>query len=384
MKEIKEIIAAFEEAQKEGKDTALITLVPVEGSSYRRPGARMLITQDGLMTGAISGGCLEGDALRKALLVIEEKKTKLVTYDTNDEDEAQLGLGLGCNGIIQVLIEPIEAQKKDHPLQLLKQSIEEGSTSVLVNIFSLENKRSNQIGTCLLYRQDAFVSGQLSDLSLKNAIEDDVKDVFLVGESNIKTYRSSGESLTAFLEYFQPPISLIVVGAGNDAQPLISMAGIMGWNVTVIDGRPEYANKNRFESTCSIVVAKPEKALSSITVDDRSAFVLMTHNYNYDIALLRQLINYKTKYIGVLGPKKKLKRMLDQLEEEGTTLNEEQMAKIFGPVGLDIGAETPEEIALSIMAEIKAVFAGAEGSSLREKKTTIHSRSFENINVKQI
>lgn len=383
MKEIKEIIVAFEEAHNEGKETALITLVHVEGSSYRRPGARMLITEDGLMTGAISGGCLEGDALRKALLAISEKRVKLVTYDTNDEDDAQMGLGLGCNGIIQVLIEPIDVSRKDHPLELLKRSAQDRRSSILVTAFSLENKRGHQIGTCLLYN-DQEVLGALSDSVLQASILEDATNAFDKKESSIKTYISDGQDVTAFLEYLQPPISLVVAGAGNDAHPLIEMAKIMGWDVTVVDGRPEYANKNRFVSSCSIVVAKPEKALASISIDSRTVFVLMTHNYNYDIALLRQLINHNTNYIGVLGPKKKLNKMLDQMRDEGVNITEEQRRKIFGPVGLDIGAETPEEIALSIVAEIKAAFSNSEGKSLRERDSYIHSRSLEKIEHKHL
>lgn len=373
MKEIKTIVAAFDQAQKESKKTALITLVHVEGSSYRRPGARMLITEDGLMTGAISGGCLEGDALRKALLVIAEKKSKLVTYDTNDEDEAQLGLGLGCNGIINVLIEPVNAEEKNHPIELLQKSIASSKASVLITLFSLENKRGNQPGTALLYEENNVWYRELPDIELSETILRDAEDVFCQGVSSIKNYLLGMGSLTAFLEYIPRPVSLVVVGAGNDALPLINMAALMGWDTTVADGRSEYASKNRFESTCRIVVARPEKVLSAVVADEQTVFVLMTHNYNYDLALLRQLVNYNTKYIGVLGPRKKLKRMLAEMEENNGRLSQEQVSKIYGPVGLDIGAETPEEIALSIIAEIKAVLSCSQGRSLREKQTPIHA-----------
>ena len=132
MKEIRDIIRAYDEAQKMGKQTALATVVHVEGSSYRRPGARMLIEDDGQLTGAISGGCMEGDALRKALLVMTEKKSRLVTYDTMDDDDAKFGVGLGCNGIIQVLIEPIEVNDSNNPIQYLKAVNEKRQQSILV------------------------------------------------------------------------------------------------------------------------------------------------------------------------------------------------------------------------------------------------------------
>ena len=157
MKEIRDILKAFDEAQKLGKQTALATVVHVDGSSYRRPGARMLIEDDGQLTGAISGGCLEGDALRKALLVMNEKRSRLVTYDTMDDDDAKFGVGLGCNGIIQVLIEPIDAANPNNPIQYLKVINEKRQKAVLITLFSLQDKKDPQYGTCLLLKEDGNV-----------------------------------------------------------------------------------------------------------------------------------------------------------------------------------------------------------------------------------
>src|SRR6185436_4807370 len=172
MKEIRDIIKAYDAARKSGKQTALATVVHVEGSSYRRPGARMLIEDDGQLTGAISGGCLEGDALRKALSVITEKRSRLVTYDTMDDDDAKFGIGLGCNGIIQVLIEPIEISNPDNPIQYLKKVNEKRQKTVLVTLFALENKKDPQYGTCLLLKEDKAIIGSapvLQDLLIADA-----------------------------------------------------------------------------------------------------------------------------------------------------------------------------------------------------------------------
>ncbi len=166
-----------------------------------------------------------------------------------------------------------------------------------------------------------------------------------------------------------------MIGAGNDVVPLISMADILGWQTTVIDGRATHAKAERFVPGCQVRVSKPEKALDAITLDDQTVFVLMTHNYNYDLAMLRALIGRKPVYIGSLGPKKKLDRMLDELKKEGLTPGDSERSCLYGPSGLDIGAETPEEIALSILAEIKAVMAGRTGQSLRNNREVIHSRS---------
>ena len=173
MKEIRDIIKAYEQAHKLGKQTALATVVHVEGSSYRRPGARMLITEDGQLTGAISGGCLEGDALRKALLVMHENKSKVVTYDTMDDDDAKFGVGLGCNGIIQVLIEPIDAANSFNPIVFLKAADEKRQQSVLVSLFSLPDKKSPHTGTCLLVREDEIVMENAS--MMKNQLIQDAK-----------------------------------------------------------------------------------------------------------------------------------------------------------------------------------------------------------------
>jgi xanthine dehydrogenase accessory factor len=172
----------------------------------------------------------------------------------------------------------------------------------------------------------------------------------------------------------QPSVSLIVVGAGNDAVPLVNIADAIGWEARVVDGRNTHAKPERFASACQVLVSRPEHVLEQVAIDAQTVFVLMTHNYNYDLAMLKALLQKEVKYIGMLGPKKKLDRMLDELQEEGIHLTDKQMNSIYGPVGLEIGAETAEEIALSIIAEIKAVFAGKKGTSLRDNKEVIHSR----------
>jgi len=373
MKEIRDIIGAFDQAQKLGKQTALATVVHVDGSSYRRPGARMLITEDGQMTGAISGGCLEGDALRKALFVMMEQKSKLVTYDTNDEDDARLEMGLGCNGIIQVLIEPIDISDQNNPIQFLKAIVSKRQQNVLITLFSLQNKKDTQYGTCLLVSADGSISGDVP--FLKDILATDAKRALANRNSSFKNYITENNSLTAFIELIHPPVSVVIIGAGNDALPLVKMADVLGWETTVVDGRANYAKKERFASACQVLVSKPENVLEKLMVDDQTVFLLMTHNYNYDLAMLRALLARKVVYIGSLGPGKKLDRMIEELKEEGVTLTNEQLFPLYGPVGLDIGAETAEEIALSILAEIKAVLSLKNGQSLRANTGPIHSRS---------
>ncbi len=384
MKEIREIIQSFELAQQQSKKTALASVVHLDGSSYRRPGARMLINDEGQLTGAISGGCLEGDALRKAMLVIAQQHSKLVTYDTSDEDDVSVGVQLGCTGIIQVLFEPIDTKAANNQIALLQKVISKRQQSVLVTLFSIEEKNKPQIGTCLLLEEDNTITGDIPITGIKEAVMKDVQLAMETKATSFKNYQTENITVTAFIEFLHPPVCLVIAGAGNDAIPMVKIADTIGWEARVVDGRNTHAKPERFASACQILVSKPENVLDQIAIDEQTVFVLMTHNYNYDLAMLKALLERNVKYIGVLGPKKKLDRMLDELKELGTNLTEQQLGSIYGPVGLEIGAETAEEIALSIIAEIKMVFAGKNGTSLRESKDFIHSRLFTQIENRKL
>jgi len=371
MKEIIDIVTAYDEANALGKKTALATVVLVEGSAYRRAGARMLITEDGQLTGAISGGCLEGDALRKARLVILQQQPLLVTYDTTDDDDAKLGVGLGCNGIIHILIEPITGDI-NNPISLLKYIISNRHHAVLVTMFSVEDRKAPQPGTCLCLTDDKLTASLPENAPYRLALITNAKQVLEQQHSEIQVYEA-GVNYTAFIEYIKPVISLVIVGAGNDAVPLTRIASVLGWDITVIDGRANYAVSQRFPLAGQVITAKPNEVLQHIEINGRTAIVLMTHNYNYEIALLKELLPTLLPYIGILGPKKKLERMLAEIEDAGMHISEEQLSRIYGPVGLDIGAEGAEEIALSVVSEIKAVLSSRQGYSLKYKPVPIHT-----------
>ncbi|HEU5052275.1 MAG TPA: XdhC/CoxI family protein [Hanamia sp.] len=374
MKEIQQIINAFEEANENDLRTALATVVHVDGSAYRRPGARMLVREDGVLTGAISGGCLEGDALRKAMHAIKQQQNKLVVYDTSDEDNAEIGYQLGCEGTISVLFEPIDPSDAENPLSLLKKAISKRQEAVLVTLFSTEDKRGEQPGTSLLFTEEENFYGNILIPELKDQLHKNAQKVFAQKKSSFKKINTAKSSFTAFFQFLKPGISLVIVGAGNDAISVVQIANSLGWEVSVIDGRKTHAKQERFESACQVLVLKPEKILEKIVVDNYTAFVLMTHNYNYDLGILKALLQKDIPYIGVLGPKLKLEKMLNQIADEGIKVPDQKLKRIYGPAGLEIGAETPEEIALSIIAEIKAVFANKPAGFLRDKKEVIHSR----------
>ena len=368
MKEITEILKAYSEAKLTGKKAALATVVKVEGSSYRQPGARMLVTEDGSLTGAISGGCLEGDALRKALLSINQQQNKLITYNTSNEDDMELGLQLGCNGIVHILFEYIDENVKNNPIHLLQQLQTERKPAVIGTLFSLK-KQARQDGTILFYRENTEPIYQVD-----NAVEllSEAKNVIESKNTTINRIDEYNE-IEALLEYIAPPVSLVIVGAGNDVQPLAKMVEIQGWEITIAEGRATHATKKRFPEANQIIIGKPEQVFENIAIDDQTYFILITHNYKYDLAMLKLLLQTNCHYIGILGPKTKLNRMLDDLFNEGIKVTEEQLSRIYGPIGLDIGAETAEEIALSIVAEIKAMMSGKRGTSLKYKTGKIHN-----------
>jgi len=359
MKEIRDIVAAYDRALAKGMAAALATVVSVEGSSYRQAGARMLITEDGCMTGAISGGCLEGDALKKARLVMERGLPRLVRYDTNDEDDAQLGLGLGCNGIIDVLIEPLD-QRVENAISLLRNASGRREPQVMVTQATRRTGDASE-GTCLL-----LTSGSETPTTPYAArFLAQAKESLRKGFSSLVQMRDE----VVFCELLQPELRLLICGAGNDAIPLTQLAAVLGWETHVIDGRPSYVTAARFNAAAQLSLIRIDQPELLPEPDSRTVAVLMSHNYNYDIAMLRHLLQREVAYIGVLGPKRKLRRMLEEIGADPERLP----AYVYGPTGLDIGASTPEEIALSIVAEIQSVVAKRTGTSLRERRQPIHA-----------
>ena len=372
MRELDVVIKKYQQLKSKGVRCILATVVHVDGSSYRRAGARMLVDEYGNITGAISGGCLEGDALRKALFALDRQENKLVTYDTSDEEDAVIGAQLGCNGIIQVLFEPINYTAGNNPCELLKTVAKQEVPMAVSVVFDLD-KTQHQQGTVLVTDENEAVLGQQISNDLQQALLFKSKEVINEKASYFAEVTTEEKTHFAFIQIHQPPVKLILVGAGNDAQILAQQADLLGWKVTVTDGRPTHANKERFVGSCQVIVTKPEETLKNINIDNRTCFVLMSHNYNYDLSVLKLLLgNSETPYIGILGPLKKYERMLNELADEGIEVSKEDLAKIHAPIGLEIGAETPAEIGLSILAEIQSVLTNKGARPLKQKTEPIH------------
>lgn len=362
MQESSAIVQAYDAAIVAGVVCALATVVHVQGSSYRRPGARMLVTESGQMTGAISGGCLEGDALRKAVLAINQGKNKLVVYDTTDDEDASIGIQLGCNGIVSILFEPLQV-KDSKPIEALRKTLQTRTPQWVCTVYSTNH--DTHLGTMDL-------------LSLSETVQDQMVQNLMEQYASKKMsahfeYQLGESQQMFFLDYCLPPIALYVVGAGNDAIPLIKMAKILGWHSLLVDGRVTHANTQRFPDASEILVGKPLEILPKIQVDNRTALVLMTHNYQYDLATLETLLTFHLPYIGLLGPSGKRTRILSEIQDRGLDLATLDLDKLYGPTGLDLGAETADQIALSICAEIMAVIHEKNPIHLKLKVSPIHS-----------
>ena len=366
MKEIHDILRAYQEATAAGIRTALATVVEVEGSSYRRPGARMLVTETGNLTGAISGGCLEGDALRKALLALQQNRNKLVTYNSMDEEDHSFGIQLGCNGIVHILFEPLRPEAEIQPIHLLQKVAAASRPSVLATCFDLSHPAGEQGGTCCWTDGDGWLSAG-NEPECKQ-LQTGMQEVLQSGISVCT------EAPQTFLQYIPPPVELIIAGAGNDAQPLAALAAGLGWRITVLDGRKTHASSLRFPQANRVLVGKPPGVLEDIVVGPQTAVVLMSHNYPYDRSMLAHLLNSGCGYIGVLGPRKKFEQLLQDIAAGGVAITPQLLKAVYAPTGLQIGAETAEEIALSVIAEIKAVLSGKAGGHLRDSNGPIHEQ----------
>jgi xanthine dehydrogenase accessory factor len=368
LKEFKTILAEFKKVDFSQKKAAIATVVRVRGSSYRSPGARMLITDDGKWVGSISGGCLEGDALRKARQVMTEKKPLTVSYDTSEESNQNLGIGLGCNGVIDVLIEPVESSGIGLP-ELFEKISHTTSSVALATIFS----SPKGAGEKLVITELGVESG-VNDAALAAAIEKDLQEVFTTRQSGTKTYPVPSGEAEVFLELIQPSITLIIFGGGFDARPVSHLAKSLGWDVQVTDECAAHIAPLFFPTADKLSLCDRKFIDRDFNIGPFTACVLMSHNYEYDRDVLSKLISTKAPYIGILGPRKRFDKMIDELAAKGVELSNDDMHRIHSPIGLDIGAEAPDEIAVSIVAEVQGKFANRSGGFLKYRQGPIHKK----------
>ena len=382
MNEVRALVEAFDGANVRGERCALATVVSVEGSSYRRPGARMLVCEGGASTGTISAGCLEGDVVEHAKRVIMAGKATLVEYDTASTHEEMIwGLGLGCNGIVRVLVEPLAHDSLY--AEALRRSCEahdDAPVSVATVYQHTPSEAATaegrvQTGARLFINHEGEVSSEKLSDRVAVILEGEVRELSRGGEtSDTRVYDVDGGSVKVFVETLLPPVPLVVFGAGHDALTVVELARQLGWQTEVVDPQARPATRSRFAAADRVTLARPEEVASRVSITPRTLTLLMSHNYSHDQALLRFLLASPARYIGVMGPRKRTERMLSELAAGEDTPRPEEagMARLHSPAGLDIGADAPAEIALSIVAEMRAVLDGRRGGMLRARRGSIH------------
>ncbi|MCC5636884.1 XdhC family protein [Nostoc sp. CHAB 5844] len=373
MKELQNILAAFERSQNQCQLTALATVVKTSGSVYRRPGARMLLTESGQMIGCISGGCLESDVFEIAQpLMFENGEPVIVKYDTTASNYITWGFGLGCHGTVQVLIEPLSHPLAKHQLEFIAECLYGKQPGVMATVFNVTGESSVSVAARSLLKPDGTVVNNIADQDLAAQVLVDARQALQQEHSQIKSYKLKNGIAEVFLEVIHPLVPLLVLGAGYDAIPVVNLAKHQGWHVTVVDNRPGYITSERFPNADKIILSEPQDIHKYNLLTPRTVAVVMTHQYKNDLALLKTLLPSPVRYIGVLGPKSRTQQLLQELQSEGFIPAAAQLQRLFAPVGLDIGADSPEAIALSIVAEIQAVLANRSGGLLKNRSGAIH------------
>ncbi|MDP1832720.1 MAG: XdhC family protein [Geothrix sp.] len=322
MKELQDIFRLIRERPG---PLALATLVRVEGASYRRTGARLLLNRQGPLRGSLSGGCLEGDVHARAMECLAEDRPRRMQYDLRGDADLVWGSGSGCEGLLDILVEPL------HGFPEWMTWIEQAWTSRTSLTLHIDLNPDHLGMRSIPPQPDAPASG--------------------------------------FTETFNPPTALWILGASDDSRPLVRMVKELGWFVGLLDHRPAFARPERFPEADAVRAGHPAQVLQGLPLDARSAVVLMTHHYAKDLESLRLLLPSPAGYLGLMGSRARGAKLLAELAAEGIHSD----ARLHTPVGLDLGAADPEAIALSILAEIQAFLHGRSGRSLRASGAPIPS-----------
>ena len=358
--ETSQILARAARLDHAGQRGALATVVRIEGSAYRRPGAKMLVADDGTMTGSVSGGCLEADVREIALAVIRTGVPRLLHYTTGADDQTVWGLGLGCNGSVDIFVQPATSEIALEIGARVRDLLEGVAAFAVSTVVA----GSAGLGRALVVGTDGVLAGSTGDPALDRQVAARAADSIAGTEPGLHDVAS----LQVFTEVLTPPPHLLICGAGDDAIPLAAYAADAGFRVTVLDHRPAYLATERFPVGTRLLEARAEHGLDALALGPppRSYAVVKTHSLTHDREWVRQLVESEVAYIGILGPRARTEEILQQVGAAGSD-------RVFGPVGLDLGAEGAEQVAVSIVAELLAVWSGREPRHLREKESAIHA-----------
>jgi len=358
--ETRAVLDRLAQLHRAGRRAALATVVRVRGSAYRHEGAKLLVAEDGSTVGNVSGGCLEQDVREVALQVLGSGTPELKSYCSSSDEIAAWDLGVGCEGQVDVLVEPVVA---DRPRE---RALLDGRESFVVCTL-IDGKRETGNGKRMIVTRGE-VQGDLGFAELSGTAAAQARE--LLGTEESRVVEIVGRAV--FCDVFVPPPELVICGAGDDARPLARFAADIGFRVVIVDRRAAYLTAERFPTAAALVESRPEELLQRLSPHAGCYAVVMTHHFADDQGYLRALVGTPVPYIGMLGPRQRTERML-QILGAAAALGERDAARIYGPVGLDVGTDGAEQVALSVIAEILAVRSGRRVDSLRERQAPIHA-----------
>jgi xanthine dehydrogenase accessory factor len=359
---MREILSDLDRWRAANEEIAVATLVRVRGSAPRLPGARLGVTRSGKMAGSVSGGCVENDVFERAMQVLDSGQPTMANYGI--ADEMGFEVGLSCGGSLNVLIEPFAA---NDVWQAVRVAVDNRRPAVMCVALT----PGTLLGRKLAVLGDDEIVGSI-DPAVDQQLLAEARGFLRKEGTTIASVPWCGEVATVFIEAIPAPRRLFIVGATHTAAALCRMAKGLGFAVTVVDARGVYATRERFPDADELVRGIPGDVLEQAGLDPFTHIVILTHDLKFDIPALAQALRSSARYIGVIGSRVTHKKRRTRLMEEG--FGEAELARIRAPIGLDLGARTPEEMALAILAEMVAVRYGADGRSLAEKAGTIHAR----------
>jgi xanthine dehydrogenase accessory factor len=365
---VKELLDDIERWRAAGKQVAVARVVDMEGSGPRRPGAAMAVNEDGEVAGSVSGGCVEGAVLTEGLSVLRHGRPKLVSYGIADDDT--FAVGLTCGGTIHIFIDP--PNPLDEPIQA---ALRTETPAALVTVIE-----GPGTGSKLLARPGEGPIGTLGDPDLDRVVARDALGELEAGRTGIRHYGPHGEArreegVAVFVESFAPPPRMVIFGAIDFTAALARLAKVLGYHVTVCDARPIFATRPRFPMADEVVAEWPDRYLAKAGADlgSRDAVCVLTHDPKFDVPAIQAALETRAGYLGAMGSRRTHDKRMERLREAG--VDEAGLARVMAPVGLDIGARTPEETAVAICAEIIALRTGREAPSLRDGVGPIHKET---------